>query len=249
MALPTLFKKKGVDREFAEKLLPLVRALRLYHRHEVRGLEKVPRTGSLIIATNHSLATYDIALLMGAVYEETQRFPRSLIDHAFYKIPYLGELMEKTGSVAGTQENARKLLHEGELLYLAPGGMREALRPSNDRYRILWERRRGFARLSFETGAPIVLAACPRSDEIYDVLENPFTKLIYNTFRLPFFLAKGVGFSPLPKPVPLLHVISEPIYPPAPKGDEHARQRQLQRYHKKLVTRMATLMEQALAES
>ena len=114
-----------MQEELQLKLLPITLGLRLYHRHEVHGLDNIPKSGPVIIACNHSLATYDISLLMTAVYQKLNRFPRALIDRAFYKIPGLGELMEKLGCIVGSPENAQSLLSNGELLYLAPGGMQE----------------------------------------------------------------------------------------------------------------------------
>jgi len=180
-----------MDEEFALKLLPMVNALRTYHRHEVHGLENIPKRGPVIVACNHSLATYDMLMLMAAVYCYNGRIPRSLIDRAFYVFPGLGDIMERLGGIVGSQEAASSLLGNGEIIYLAPGGMRESLRPYTERYQILWNRRRGFARLSLETGAPIVLAACPRADDIYKVYENSLTKLVYKKLRFAFFPRPG----------------------------------------------------------
>lgn len=238
--------RKFMNFDLALKLLPIARALRAYHRHEVVGLDKIPTTGPVIVATSHSLATYDISLLMAAVFDHCRRFPRSLIDHTFYKFPYLGELMERAGCVVGTQENARTLIEQGEMIYIAPGGMKESLRPSTDKYRIIWDTRKGFARLSLETGSPIVLAACPRADDLYEVYPNPVTKWVYKNFHLPLAFARGIGVTPLPKPIKLYHALSEPIFPPKALQDPAARKRQLNRYHAKLAKRMQELMDEAL---
>jgi 1-acyl-sn-glycerol-3-phosphate acyltransferase len=238
-----------MDEEFTLKLLPIMNALRIYHRHDVHGLENIPSRGPVIVATNHSLATYDMLMLMAAVYCYNGRLPRSLIDRAFYVVPGLGETMERLGCIAGSQGTAAKLLNNGEIIYIAPGGMRESLRPSTERYQILWNRRRGFARLSLETGAPIVLAACPRADDIYKVYDSSITKLIYKKLRLPFFLARGLGPTPLPRPVKLEHFISKPIYPPKPSEDPASFKRQLYNYHKKLMDRMNAMIAEGIVPS
>ncbi|WP_141730878.1 lysophospholipid acyltransferase family protein [Oligoflexus tunisiensis] len=235
-----------MDEEFTLKLLPVMNALRVYHRHEVHGLENVPRRGPVIVACNHSLATYDMLMLMAAVYCHNGRLPRSLIDRAFYVFPGLGELMEKLGAIVGSQEAASSLLRNGEMLYLAPGGMRESLRPYTERYQILWNRRRGFARLSLETGVPIVLAACPRADDIYKVYDSPLTKLIYKKLRLPFFMARGLGPTAIPRPVKLEHFLSKPIYPPKPADDPASYKRQLYNYHRKLMDKMNAMIAEGI---
>lgn len=234
-----------MQEELQLKLVPLFISLRLYHRHEVHGIGNIPKSGPVIVACSHSLATYDITLLMTAIYQQLHRFPRALIDRAFYKVPGLGELMERLGCIIGTQENARTLLANGEMVYLAPGGMQESLRPSTDRYKVIWTKRRGFAKLAIETGAPVVLAACPRADDIYTVYNNPITKFFYKKFRFPIFLARGLGPTALPKPVKLDHYLSKPIYPPKRKDDPIAFKRQVYHFHKRLVK----TMDQMISES
>ena len=96
-------------------------------------------------------------LLMTAIYTKTNRYPRSLIDRAFYKVPYLSKVMENFGGIHGTHENAHNILKEGNLLYLAPGGMQESLRPHNEKYEIYWGRRKGFARLAIDTQTQLYL--------------------------------------------------------------------------------------------
>lgn len=235
-----------MDEELTLKLLPVVNSLRMYHRHEVRGLENIPTRGPVIVACNHSLATYDILMLMAAVYGHNGRIPRSLIDRAFYAFPFLGEFMEKLGGIMGSPETASKLLENGEILYLAPGGMRESLRPSSERYQVLWNKRRGFARLSLETGVPIVLAACPKADDIYKVYENSLTKLVYKKLRMPFFMARGLGPTAIPRPVKLIHYLSKPVQPPRASEDPAMFKRQLFQYHKKLQDRMHEMINEGL---
>ena len=223
----------------ALKLLPLTRGLRAYHRHEVVGMSEFPRAGGALVVANHSLATYDIMLLMAAIYRETGRIPRPLIDRAFFKFPLLGDIMEYMGSMEGSRESAQKLLLEDEIVTVAPGGMREALKPSNQRYQIHWAKRKGFAKMAIKTQKPIVLAACPKADDIYDVYENKITPWIYKNFKLPFFIARGVGPTPLPKPVKLVHFLSKPLAPPESEAD-------LEDFHQMLINEMKSLITQAV---
>lgn len=223
----------------------MINALRGYHHHRILGLSHLPARGPTIVATNHSLATYDLVLLMAAIYEAYGRFPRALIDRLFYKVPGLGKLMQSLGCVAGSQANARSLLDNGEILYLAPGGMQEALRSSKEKYQIFWEQRKGFARLAIEVQAPIVLAACPSADDIFHVIDNPFTQWAYQKFKVPLFLAKGLGLSGIPRPVRLTHWLSKPYLPPKhPRGQE-APKELVDEFHKQLVLEMKKLMNRA----
>lgn len=239
--------KKEDFKNQALSLLPIVNALRLYHRHEVVGMENIPKDSQCLLVVNHSLATYDIGLLFAAVYEKTGRLTRPLIDRLFFRVPFLGDVMSFFGSVQGTPDNAKDLLYSGNIVAVAPGGMQEALRPSTERYQIRWDRRYGFARLAIETGTPIVLAACPKADDIYDVYPSPITKWAYQAFKIPVFIARGFGLTPLPRPVKLVHHLSEPMIPPKPLDNPEAFKRQVQRFHAKICKRMEMLIGEAIA--
>ncbi|MEI6397802.1 MAG: lysophospholipid acyltransferase family protein [Pseudomonadota bacterium] len=238
------FKDIPLNKDFLLKIAPVIAGIRVYHQHSTVGLDHIPK-GGCIIAANHSLASYDIALLIASIYEHTNRIPRGLIDRLFFKVPGVGQIMEALGNREGTKENAVNMLSEGEIIVLAPGGMREALRPSSQKYKIIWDHRKGFAKLAIETGVPIVLAACPAADDLYDVAPSHVTAWAYKTFKIPVFFAKGFALSPIPKPVKLTHYLSEPMMPPANSEDPEVFDKRLEEYHHKIVERMASLMAES----
>lgn len=234
-----------VDHDLVSILLPFVELLRMYHRHEVVGLENIPEKGGGLIVVNHSLATYDIVLLWAAIYEQTGRLTRGLVDRLFYKVPGVGPFITGLGVAEGSPLNAARLLKSGELVCVAPGGMREALRPSSHRYKIDWGSRKGFARLAAEQGVPIILAACPRADELYDVFPSPLTRWAYERLKIPLFFARGVGPTPIPRPIKLTHYLSKPMAIRA-AGDEGFNDADIERFRNRLVRKMKQLMARGL---
>lgn len=233
--------------ELIQKVMPLLRAARSYHRHEVVGLEHVPKDGRALIIVNHSLATYDIILLMVAIYDDLKRMPRPLIDRLFFKVPYLGDLATLFGAVKGSQGGAESLLDEDEIVTVAPGGMREALRPSTQRYQIRWERRMGFVKLAMRKKSPILLAACPKADDLYEIYPSHMTKWIYQKFRVPIFFARGIGPTPIPRPVKLVHYLSEPMVPPEwIDDDDEGNDQRAKVFHKTLIKTMHALIADAI---
>jgi len=240
-------ENKELNQELIDKILPVVRSLQAYHRHKVFGLEHVPDDSAALIVCNHSLATYDITLLATEIYNEKGRICRSLVDRLFFKLPYLGQFIQATGGIEGSQQVASELLLGGNLVAVAPGGMREALRPSFERYQVLWDERKGFAKLALNTQVPVILAACPRADDIYEVYPSKLTQWCYKQFRIPVFLARGLGPTPIPRPVKLVHFLSEPIYPPKPSTSKAGFTRQVNNFHDKLVQRMRLLIGEAIA--
>lgn len=235
-----------MDKDIVEKMVPFLQGLRFYHRHEVVGIEKIPKNGAALIVANHSLATYDVVLLATAIYVERKRIVKPLIDKLFFKVPKLGEFMTLLGAKQGSPHAAQELLEGGSLVCVAPGGMREALRPYHERYQIKWDRRKGFAKVAIKSQAPVILAACPKADDIFKVYPSLITKLAYQFLRVPVFLARGIGPTILPKPVKLVHYLSEPITPPLDSDDPDVLGKRIQEFHTELVLRMKKLMEQAL---
>jgi 1-acyl-sn-glycerol-3-phosphate acyltransferase len=191
----------------------ILKRLSRYHQHRAVGLEHIP-DGPALLVVNHSLATYDIGLLVLAIYEHTGRIVRGLGDRAIFRTPWIRSLASRAGVVQGSPAHAEELLAQNQLVLVAPGGMMEALRSSDEKYRIMWARRRGFLKVAIRNQVPIVLAACPNADDIYSVYESSFTKRVYEYFRMPAPLCRGVGPTLWPRKVQLTHFLSEPIDPP-----------------------------------
>jgi 1-acyl-sn-glycerol-3-phosphate acyltransferase len=228
-----------------EKALRVLRAIARFHRHRAVGMEHIPKQGPTLIVVNHSLATYDISLLGLRIYEQTGRFIRGLGDRAIFRTPIVGPMAKQVGVVQGSPKTALELLKKGELVVVAPGGMREALRSSRSRYQVLWQNRKGFARLAVQAGCPVVLAACPRADDIYQVRESRLTRSVYKRLKLPIPIATGLGPTLIPKPVPLTHWISEPLLPPIANGND---QKTLE-FQRHLRQKMEKMMSKALFDA
>ena len=228
-----------------KRFIAVLKVVRTWHHHELYGAEYIPTTGPAILAFNHSLATYDAFLLGLGIFEKTGRLPQALGDNRIFQIPYLREFAHEIGFVPASPETAQNLLAAGHLVYVAPGGMREALRPSSQRYSVLWAKRKGFIRLSIKTGAPIVLAACPSADQIFHIYNNPLTKLAYNYLKFPVPLFRGWGLSFLPRPVKLIHRIAPPLFPPSAEDNNES---VVETFHAQVIESMNALMNQARGE-
>jgi 1-acyl-sn-glycerol-3-phosphate acyltransferase len=212
------------------------------HQHRACGVENIP-AGPCLLVVNHSLATYDIGLLMLAVWDMHHRLPRSLGDKRLFHLPWAARAAQYMGAQVASPTAGEELLADGRIVLVAPGGMKEAIRPSDERYRLRWADRKGFVRLALSAQVPIVLAACPRADDLYRVYRSGLTDAIYDLIHLPVPLFKGRGWSLLPDPVQLVHLVDEPIVPPDVGPDD---QDALHTFHAHVVERMEALMERAL---
>jgi 1-acyl-sn-glycerol-3-phosphate acyltransferase len=205
---------------FRRILSPLAR----YHRHSVNGLEHVPTEGGALLVVNHSLATYDGFLVAGQIYEHTGRLPTGLGDDMLFRFPVIAERMRAAGLRPASPTAGLQILTEGHLMFVAPGGMWESLRPSRERYTVRWSTRKGFCRLALKAGVPIILAACPRADDIYRIRASRLTDGIYHRLKTPLPIARGIGPTLLPRPVKLTHHIAPPLVPPPHEPDREDEQ-------------------------
>jgi 1-acyl-sn-glycerol-3-phosphate acyltransferase len=229
------------------QFIAMVKVLRKYHRHEVVGIENVPEKGRAILVINHAMVIYDIMMLWEAVYKRNGRYIRTLIDRFFYKVPLMEKtLLQPLAMGEAGWASSKELLNNEELILLSPGGMREWGKPSTQKYQINWHGRKGYAKLAIETQTPIILAACPKADDIYHVHDNPVSKMLYSKFKFPFVFSTGFAGSPMPKPVKLIHHLSEPIVPPARK-DGVPLELQVNEFHAVVENKMNDLIQHALA--
>lgn len=229
--------------ETLDAVASLLRPLYRYHRFTLRGAEHIPREGPCILVVHHSLATYDGFLIGDALRRETGRVMRGLGDDRLFQIPGLRALMYGVGIVPASPEAGERLLREGYVVGLAPGGMWESLRPHTEKRRSRWGDRRGFARLALRTGSPMVFAAAPAADEIFKVYPSRITDRIYELAHLPVPLARGVGPTLLPRRVTLTAWLSEPLFPPPLEPDRLEEQAEALR--RAAEARMAELLLRA----
>jgi 1-acyl-sn-glycerol-3-phosphate acyltransferase len=224
-----------------ERTVKLLKALAdvmaTYHGHEAIGLENIPTQGPAIVAVNHSYITYDMLLLAAAIHEKKNRILHSAADKWFFKSHTLKPIFESINMFEGTHEGAKRTLSDGHLLLVAPGGMYESMQ--NKPGEIFWSKRKGFVKLAIEMQVPIVLAACPKADEVYtNYTPKVLSDFFYDNFKLPFAILRGVGLSPIPKPIKLTHLLSNPLHPPKKLED-------LDDFHKKVISKMEELMKKA----
>ena len=148
------------DSDFIREHLPALWLLAsLWFRGEVRGLGNIPDDGGVLLVGNHSGGnlTPDTTVFTVAfsTYFGAERAFYQLAHNLVLTMPGLAWL-RKFGTVAASPSNARKALESGAALLVYPGGDYEVHRPSWERNRIDFNRRKGFLRLALEHHVPIV---------------------------------------------------------------------------------------------
>lgn len=184
-----------------------------YNRYEIKGLEHVPREGGALMVFYHGLVPLDFWYFGMKLYRETGRHPVALVDRWLFKTPGLAWFTRSVGGVSGEKGAALRVLQQGMLVGVSPGGTREAISGAKNNYRLVWGHRLGFARLALEAQVPIIPGFTQNVEGLYHApfADRPFFQKLYETTRLP--LVPIIGLGPFPFPVKLTTWLGEPIVP------------------------------------
>lgn len=221
----------GFDPDLADHaLLPLLRPLfSTWFRVEVQGAEHVPTDGGALVVANHSgTLPVDALMTMVALHDEHpgRRRLRLLGADLVFEMPFIGSLSRKMGSTLACNEDAERLLTEGELVGVFPEGFKGIGKPFRERYTLQRFGRGGFVTAALRTGVPIIPCAIVGAEEIYPMMGN--AKTAARLLNLPYFpitptfpLLGPLGLVPLPSK--WLIAFGEPIdtasYGPAAAED------------------------------
>lgn len=150
------------DPTFAKQVKSLVGPIiNRWFRAEVRGLEKFPAAGGVLLVSNHSggMLTPDVLILAPAFYDEFgYDRPLYTLAHDGVFIGPLSGWLRRVGVIEASRENAAKALHEGAVVLVFPGGDYDAYRPTFSENVIDFNGRTGYVRTAIEAGVPIVPA-------------------------------------------------------------------------------------------
>jgi 1-acyl-sn-glycerol-3-phosphate acyltransferase len=221
----------GFDPDLADHaLLPLLRPLfHRWFRVEVQGAEHVPTDGGALVVANHSgTVPVDALMTMVALHDEHpgRRRLRLLGADLVFEMPFIGSLSRKMGSTLACNEDAERLLTDGELVGVFPEGFKGIGKPFRERYTLQRFGRGGFVTAALRTGVPIVPCAIVGAEETYPMIGN--AKTAARLLGLPYFpitptfpLLGPLGLVPLPSK--WLIAFGEPIetasYGPAAAED------------------------------
>jgi 1-acyl-sn-glycerol-3-phosphate acyltransferase len=140
-----------------QMLLPAALLYRYYFRVEGFDIERVPEGRVLLIANHSGQFAYDGSMLSMAMLlrAEAPRLCRGMGEYFLWRVPWMGIMASRLGTMVGTPENCVAMLQDGECVMVFPEGARGANKPFRKRYQ-LQRFGLGFMRLALETNTPIV---------------------------------------------------------------------------------------------
>jgi 1-acyl-sn-glycerol-3-phosphate acyltransferase len=216
------------DPDYIRETLPRLWILAsLYFRAQVRGLERIPEEGAVLMVGNHSGGNLTpdtgVFTLAFSTYFGVERRFHQLAHNLVLSMPGLGWL-RKYGTVAATPHNAERALDKGAALLVYPGGDYEVHRPSWESSIVDFGGRKGFIRLAKQKQVPIVpvvslggqetalflsrgegLARLLRLDRMFRL------KVLPISLSLPWVLNVGDMLGHIPLPAKITIEVLEPI--------------------------------------
>jgi 1-acyl-sn-glycerol-3-phosphate acyltransferase len=198
----------GLDEELLRDVMtPLVRPLyERWFRVQTLGVNRIPGTGPALLVANHSgTIPLDSVMMTYAVANEhsARRLVRNVGADLVYKLPFVGPIARKAGTVVAHEDDALELLRRGELVGVFPEGYKGVGKGWRERYRLQRFGRGGFIELALRARVPIVPVAIVGAEEAYPMIGNikPLARLL----GLPYFpitptwpLLGPLGVVPLP---------------------------------------------------
>jgi 1-acyl-sn-glycerol-3-phosphate acyltransferase len=216
------------DTDAMRELLPAMWLLAsAWFRPAIRGLERVPREGPVLIVGNHTGGAASPEILISqlafSAYFGVER-PHYQLAHRMVLNSPVGPLVRRFGSVEADPANAEAALDAGAMVTVFPGGDYEVFRPSWESAKVDFGGRTGFLRLALSKDVPIVpmvtlggqetalfLSRGQRLAKLTGATRVMRLKTIPIVVGLPFGLSVG-GFPPvLPLPAKVTIELLEPI--------------------------------------
>ena len=151
----------ALDPAYIRATLPALRTLSdVYFRAEVEGLERIPKSGPVLLVGNHSGGTMiaDTFVFAQAFYDHfgPNRLFHQLAHDLVFKVPGLRTLVQRYGTVPASPDNMGRALDRDAALLVYPGGDVESFRPSWETSDITFDGRTGFVKLALEHGVPLI---------------------------------------------------------------------------------------------
>ncbi len=167
---------QGRDPDFVRRMVaPTARYVR-YFSPEVRGIENLPATGPVLLVGNHSCLfympdTWAVALAITA-RRGADAPAYAMVYDLLFKVPVVGSALRRLGGLPAAECEAERVLRNGALVLVYPGGDFEACRPWTQRNRIEFGGHTGFVRLALRLGVPVVPVVTHGSHDAVVVLSR-----------------------------------------------------------------------------
>jgi 1-acyl-sn-glycerol-3-phosphate acyltransferase len=174
----------------------------IYWRIESEGMENIPATGKGVFVSNHrGFMPLDAVMHLSLLFTHTGRVPRFLIVHSLLRTPFLANFLTKLGGVVASQENAKRLFDQGNIVGIFPEGIRGTFLPYKRTYKLRSFARSEYTRLAVEHQAPIIPTAVIGHAEIFPIIGRIDSSWVVKELGWPYLpIAPMFPLAPIPMP-------------------------------------------------
>ncbi|MBW2699593.1 MAG: acyltransferase family protein [Deltaproteobacteria bacterium] len=165
----------GFDPRMVSAIRPFAETMaRHYLRMEIKGWENIPDGPALMVGNHNAGITFlETFGLFSRWYDHRpDDILHWLVHDAMLAMPGLRTFLSRGGCVRASHKTADMALDLGRKVAVFPGGNLEAFRPYKDRYKIVFGGHKGFVRLAYRHGVPIVPIVIVGGHESFFVLHD-----------------------------------------------------------------------------
>lgn len=254
----------GRDPAFILRMMPFLDVALAYFDAEIRGFDRLPEHGPMLIVANHSGGIYmpDYWAFFRH-WVRVRGIDEPLVPLGFdflFGIPGLGDAVRRLGTVPASPTNAARLLQAGHSVMVFPGGDADDYRPWTERHRVDLHGHSGFIRVALREQVPVIPVVSHGShDAIFVVARGEalarwlgLERLRINVLPLVAGLPWGVAPAPLPTwplPAKVTVQVCEPFDWTHIDRDQAEDPAVVQHCYEETLGRMQSSLDQLVAES
>lgn len=176
-----LFKEDYVDEKSIKKCLKKYKKSLFhdffinYFNPEIHDTEFLPK-GGVILVGNHSFPGWDGLSVLHCLFNQTERITYSLAFKNMSSNNWIS-LLKSIGIVEGSHEMGNKLLSLEKIVQVYPGGIEDALKKSDSRYKVkpvggFAKGKHGYLKLARDSGKPILPIGIIGADEVHHIMAH-----------------------------------------------------------------------------
>jgi hypothetical protein len=237
--------------------LALWRAMRVYHRYEVRDFERLRRPrGALLVGYHGRPIAFDMCMLTSVIHERLGYLPHGVVHRSLVAHRWSAAIVDALGFVAGDGPAIAYAVERGEHLLVQPGGTREGFRSHAHRYCVDWGDRLGYLKLALRHRMAILPVVAKGVDDAFIGLNDGYRlgKRLGVPHGVPVWFGVGAGgLWPFcaPLPVKVVQLVGEAIEfddlsdPATGRPVEHDDPDGLRRLHRRVARTVQDLLDAA----
>ncbi|CAB0010532.1 unnamed protein product [Nesidiocoris tenuis] len=189
----------------------------IWHGYDIQGLENFPEDEPVLFVYYHGALPIDLYYFIARIYLLRNKLIHTVADRFLFNFPGWSIIAEAMKVIPGTVQTCSNILQRNNCLAVSPGGVYEA-QFSDHNYKLMWNKRAGFAKVAIDAKVKIVPMFTVNVREAFRQVTTfrRFWLWLYTKWRFPFVPIYG-GF-----PVKLRTVLGPPISYSAGDGNpEH----------------------------